>query len=114
MNHEKDTAFALAAQMAVQRSSSFFVRQNVLVNPFMTEGKTFAFENSRDLLRTEVLVQTLFNIRPYLKANALLPFNGPSYLADVYRKEAFHETSLINGKGMFRITAKFYSLTWKN
>ena len=28
----------------------------------MTEGKTFAFENSRDLLRTEVLVQTLFNI----------------------------------------------------
>ena len=66
--------------MAVQRSSSFFVRQNVLVNPFMTEGKTFAFENSRDLLRTEVLVQTLFNIRPYLKANALLPFTGLPFL----------------------------------
>ena len=51
----------------------------------MTEGKTFAFENSRDLLRAEVLTQTLLNIRPCLKANALLPFTALPFLIALLR-----------------------------
>lgn len=73
----------LTAQVAVQCPISLFVRQNVLVNPFVAEGKTFALEDSRDLLWAEVLAQVLLNICPYFWVDALFLFGLP-FLASLF------------------------------
>lgn len=50
----------------------------------MAKGKTFALEDSRDLLWAEVLTQALLNIRPYFWVDAFFPFTGLPFLASLF------------------------------
>ena len=75
------SAFFLASQMFVKITSCFFVRIDVLVDPFMTDACFFEFLHpQRDLLRTPVLPDLLLNPGPGLGLNTV-----PNPTASIHR-----------------------------
>lgn len=57
-------------------SRRFFVRQDVLVNPFMADAYPMQGKRARDLLRAVVKAQSLFNSKPTLWRYSVFPFTG--------------------------------------
>src|SRR5215207_7249525 len=71
-------AFLLAAQMPIQVTTTLFVFEDVLIDPFMTAANPLLlYQPARDLFRTPVLPQQCFHYRPRFGGDSGHRFRPP-------------------------------------